>query len=61
MMEEYEYTRTRYHSYDWGCLVEQGWITSHVEDNPSDGCRIAVMIRRDSAQVGQAQEEKVQL
>ena len=38
------YTRTRYHSRDWEHLVEQGWVTLYCEDNPSDGCRIAVML-----------------
>jgi hypothetical protein len=35
--------RTRYHSRDWDHLVAQGWITLYVVDNPSDGCRIAIM------------------
>lgn len=38
------YTRTRYHSYDWASLVEQGWVTVTVEYNPSDGCMIALML-----------------
>jgi hypothetical protein len=36
---------THYHSRDWDHLVEQGWITAYVIENPSDGCRIAVMVR----------------
>lgn len=35
---------TRYHSHDWEGLVETGWITMYVFSNPSDGCRIAVML-----------------
>lgn len=38
------YCRTRYHSRDWEHLVEQGWVTVTVETNPSDGCRIALML-----------------
>lgn len=40
---------TRYHSRDWDALVEQGWITAYVFNNPSDDCCIAVMVWGGSA------------
>ena len=55
---EYEKTRTRYHSRDWEHLVEQGWITQTVEENPSDGCQVAVMIRQKVASTGGSNSEK---
>jgi hypothetical protein len=39
------YYHTRYHSQDWECLVELGWVTSYVFVNPNDGVKIAIMVK----------------
>jgi len=45
-------TRTRYHSADWHILVETGWTTAYVVDNPSDGCRIAILVKPETKAEG---------